>query len=417
MARYLPMRASKCFIPVRPGFYLLNSLAVRDLWHDRKVSLCIIASLVAVIAPLLLLFGLRYGVVSQLNAELLNDPHNLEVRMSGNHNLPVEWFEELRNQPGVGFVMPLTRSLNTQADLVRDSRRFIANIELIPSAQGDPLLGEYSAPIDQQVILSASAASQLQVQAGDTLTLVVLRNYEGQHQRGQYQATVAAILPASAFMRPAVWLPLDVLVVLEDFRDGFAAPLLGFAEGTPPPVRQRYARARIYAQGLDDVATIARWLEQQQIPSTTRVREIESVKAITRVLDLIFAVIAWTALAGCVASLAGALLANIDRKRKELSLLRLLGFGRAAIGGYLMLQALGLSSAAFALSCVLYALGSAIFNNALGGHLADSGFVCQLELTHILLAFAGTLLLASVVAGIGGLRAIQIQPSESLRQS
>jgi len=411
------MRPSKRSFHVRPPLPLLNSLAIRDLWHDRKVSLCIIASLVAVIAPLLLLFGLRYGVVSQLNAELLNDPHNLEVRMSGNHNLPLEWFEQLRNQPGVGFVMPLTRSLNTQADLVRDSRHFIANVELIPSAQNDPLLSGHAPPEGQHVLLSASAASQLQVQVGETLSLVVLRNHEGNYQRGQYHVTVGAILSASAFTRPAVWLPLDVLVMLEDFRDGFAAPLLGFVEGTPAPPRQRYARARIYAQGLDDVGTIARWLEQQHIPSTTRVREIESVKAITRVLDLIFAVIAWTALAGCMASLAGALLANIDRKRKDLSLLRLLGFGQGAIGSYLILQALGLSSAAFALSCVLYALGSAVFNNALGGHLADSGFVCRLELIHILLAFSGTLLLAMGVAAIGGLRAIQIQPAESLRQS
>jgi len=411
------MPAPKHTAPVRPSGYLLTGLAIRDLSHDRKVSLCIIASLVAVIAPLLLLFGLRYGVVSQLNAELLNDPHNLEVRMSGNHNLPLEWFENVRKQPGVGFVMPLTRSLNTQADLVRDSRHFIANVELIPSAQGDPLLSGYSPPEGSQVLLSASAASQLQVQMGESLSLVVLRNYAGEHQRGQFHVTVGGILSASMFARPAVWVPLEVLVTLEDFRDGFAAPLLGFAEGTPAPERQRYARARIYAHTLDDVAVIAQWLEQQHIPSSTRVREIEAVKAITRVLDLIFAVIAWTALAGCMASLAGALLANIDRKRKELSLLRLLGFGRGAIGAYLMLQALALSSAAFALSCVLYALGSAVFNNALGGHLADSGFVCRLELTHILFAFAGTLLLASVVAGIGGLRAIQIQPAESLRQS
>jgi len=411
------MRASKRFTHIRPGLYLLNNLAIRDLWHDRKVSLCIIASLVAVIAPLLLLFGLRYGVVSQLNAELLNDPHNLEVRMSGNHHLPLEWFENLRNQPEVGFVMPLTRSLNTQADLVRDTRHFIANVELIPTAAGDPLLAEHAAPEATQVLLSASAANQLQVQAGDSLSLIVLRKYEGQHQRGRYLVTVADILPASAFARPAVWLPLDILVTLEDFRDGFAAPLLGFAEGATAPVRQHYARARIYADTLDGVATIAQWLEQQHIPSNTRIREIESVKAITRVLDIIFSVIAWTALAGCMASLAGALLANIDRKRKELSLLRLLGFGRTAIGGYLILQALGLSSAAFATACVLYALGSAVFNNALGGNLANSGFVCRLEPTHLLLAFASTLLLAMVVAAIGGLRAIQIQPAESLRQS
>ena len=36
----------------RPRLRLLIELAARDLWHDRKVSLCIVASLVAVIALL-----------------------------------------------------------------------------------------------------------------------------------------------------------------------------------------------------------------------------------------------------------------------------------------------------------------------------------------------------------------------------
>jgi putative ABC transport system permease protein len=396
--------------------WLLAELASRDLWHDSKVSLCIVTSLVAVIAPLLLLFGLKYGVVTQLNAELLSDPRNLEVRMLGNHDLGEEWFTRLRAQPGVGFVMPLTRSLNTQADLLRDSQHFAANVELIPSGVGDPLLAGLSPPSGDQLLLSASAASRLQAQVGDSLRLLVLRKLDGRNQRGERQMTVAGVLPASAFGRPAALLSLKRLVALEDFRDGFAAPLLGFAEGQPAPARERYARARIYADSLDQVGRIGAWLETEHVDSSTRAREIESVQAITRVLDLIFMVIAWTALAGCVASLAGALLANIDRKRKDLALLRLLGYRRAAVGGYVVIQALLLTCLAFAIGYVAYLLGSGVFNAALGANLADDGFVCRLENIHILLAFAGALLIATCVAGIGGLRAIHIQPAESLRQ-
>jgi len=402
---------------VHPGLRLLLGLASRDIWHDRKVSLCIIASLVATIAPLLLLFGLRHGVVSQLNAELLSDPRNLEVRMVGNHDLPAHWFETLRQLPSVRFVAPLTRSLNAQADLRRDSHRFITNVELIPSAPADPLLAGQRAPEMGQIVLSASAAQRLQVQIGDQVDVVVVRVRETQRQHGQYVAHVSGILPASVFARPAALLPLETLVAIEDFRDGFTAPILGFNEGDTAPIRHRYARARIYAATLDDVADIARWLETQHIESTTRASDIAAVKAITGVLDLIFAVIAWTALLGCAASLAGALLANIDRKRGDLAMLRLLGFGPAAISSYLMVQALIMSIAAFGIACIFYAVGSSLFNTALSGHLAESGFVCQLEPLHILLAGGSTLLLAALVAGIGGIRAIQIQPAESLRQS
>jgi putative ABC transport system permease protein len=398
------------------GLCLLVDLASRDLWHDYKVSLCIVTSLVAVIAPLLLLFGLKYGVVTQLNAELLSDPRNLEVRMLSNHDLGEDWFARLRAQPGVGFVMPLTRSLNTQADLLRDSQHFAANVELIPSDVGDPLLAGLTPPSGDQLLLSASAASRMQVQTGDSLRLLVLRKLDGRKQRGERQVTVAGVLPASAFGRPAALLSLKLLVALEDFRDGFAAPLLGFVEGQPAPSRERYARARIYADSLDQVSSIGAWLETEHVDSSTRAREIESVQAITRVLDLIFMVIAWTALAGCVASLAGALLANIDRKRKDLALLRLLGFRSVAAGGYVMIQAVLLTCLAFAIAYIAYLLGSGVFNAALGANLADGGFVCRLENIHILLAFAGALLIATCVAGIGGLRAIHIQPAESLRQ-
>ena len=133
-------------------------------------------------------------------------------------------------------------------------------------------------------------------------------------------------------------------------------------------------------------------------------------------LSLIFAVIAWTAVIGCVASLIGAFLANIDRKRKDLALLRLLGFRRGAVGGYVMVQAALLTGLAFTVGFGAYLLGSAVFNRALGANLAQGAFVCHLENIHIALAFVSALLIATLGAGIGGLRAIHIQPAESLRE-
>lgn len=119
---------------------LLAWLAVQDLWHDRKVSFCVAASLVAVIAPLLLLFGLKHGVVSQLQNELLRDPRNLEVKMLSSGNYDAAWIAQLRQRPEVGFAIGQTRSLNTQADLLA-GQRFVESAEVLPSEAGDPLLG------------------------------------------------------------------------------------------------------------------------------------------------------------------------------------------------------------------------------------------------------------------------------------
>jgi len=401
----------------RPGWYLLTELAARDLWFDRKVSICIAASLVAVIAPLLLLFGLKYGVVSHLRETLTKDPYNLEVRMLGNGQFSQAWFDGLKALPASGFVMPLTRSLNTQADLLRDSQHFVANAEVVPSGPGDPLLGGLMPPQSRtEVLISASASQHLGVRAGDSLRLLVLRQLKGQSERGQLEVQVKGVLTPEAFSRPAVLVSLDLLVAMEDFRDGFQVPLWGLDSGSPRPDSPRhFAKARLYATDLDQVEVLADWLSAQQIESITRQREIESVKAIDRVLGGIFAVVAWIAVMGCVASLSGAFLANIERKRRDLALLRLLGFRRSAAAGYVMLQAVLLTCVAFAIGYWAYVVGSHIFNQTLSVHLAEGSFVCKLEPIHLLIAFSSALLSASLVAAIGGYRAIQIQPAESLR--
>ena len=402
-----------------PHWQLLIELASRDLWFDRMVSLCIVASLIAVIAPLLLLFGLKYGVVLQLRDNLRSDPRNLEIKMLGNGNLDQHWIDALRAHPAAGFVMPLTRSLNTQADLQSDRQHFAADAEMIPSASGDPLLQGVIAPPQslRDVVLSASAAKKLQAQPGDKIQLMVQRKLDGRDERGRVEVNVTGVLADTAFSRPAALVKLELLIAMEDFRDGWEVPLFGIDTGSGQvPPRDHFARARIYARDLDSVAPLADWLQQRHIEVSTRARDIEAVKAIDRVLSLIFAVIAWTAVIGCAASLVGAFLANIDRKRKDLALLRLLGFRRGAVGGYVMVQASVLTSLAFAVGFGAYLLGSAVFNRALGANLAQGAFVCHLENSHIALAFVSALLIATLGAGIGGFRAIHIQPAESLRE-
>lgn len=412
---------------VRPRLRLLLELAGRDLWFDRNVSLCIIASLIAVIAPLLLLFGLKHGVVSQLRDNLLSDPRNLEIKMLGNGDFDQRWIDTLAAQPNTGFVAPLTRSLNTQADLVRDAQRFATDSEIIPSGLGDPLLQGASiatgastqiAPPQQmtEVVLSANAAKKLQVSPGDNVRLVVQRKLDGVDERGQLTVTVIGVLPESRFARPAALVTLDLLIAMENFRDGLKVPVFGNDTGLEiTATRQRFARARIYAKSLESVAPLADWLQERNIEVTTRAHEIESVQAIDRVLTLIFSVIAWTAMLGCIASLIGAFLANIDRKRKDLALLRLLGFRRGAVAAYIMAQASLLTGIAFFAGYATYLVGRRVFNQALGANLAEGAFVCHLENSHIALAFVSALFIASLVSGIGGLRAIQIQPAESLR--
>lgn len=397
---------------------LLGKLAIEDLWHDRKVSFCIAASLVAVIAPLLLLFGLKHGVVSQLQDELLRDPRNLEVKMLSSGNFDDAWIARLQQVPETGFAIGQTRSLNTQADLLIGMQRFVENAEILPTQAGDPLLNTPSSALQgNDVILSALAAQRLQAKIGDSVRLRAARRLDGISELGEVSLNVVAILEASRFGRAAGFIAPPLLLSLEHFRDGYQVPPFGLDSGKPLGALQPlYARARIYARNIDSVAALEHWLTAQNIQTSSRLADIDNVKAINRVLGLIFGVIAAAALTGCIASLVGAFLANIDRKRKSLAVLRLLGFSSPAVAGFVILQAVVLSLIGYAGGLAFYLMGSQLFDRLLGSSQSTGAFVCHITFWHGLAALLLSLFVAVLVALIGAVRAISIQPAESLRE-
>ncbi|MBD8472996.1 ABC transporter permease [Pseudomonas sp. CFBP 8770] len=397
---------------------LLCKLAVEDLWHDRKVSLCIAASLVAVIAPLLLLFGLKHGVVSQLQNELMRDPRNLEVKMLSSGSFDEPWVIRLQQMPETGFAIGQTRSLNAQADLQIGLQRFVENAEIIPTQAGDPLLNTPASSLQgNDLILSASAAQRLQAEIGSSVRLRAARRLDGVSELGEINLNVVAILDASRFGRAAAFIAPTLLLSLEHFRDGYQVPAFGLNSGRPLGALQPlYARARVYARNIDSVAALEQWLTGQNIQTSSRLADIENVKAINRVLGLIFGVIAAAALTGCIASLVGAFLANIDRKRKSLAVLRLLGFSSPAVAGFVILQAVMLSLVGYAGGLAFYLAGSRLFDQLLGITQSTGAFVCHITPWHALTALVLSLLVAVLVALIGAVRAIGIQPAESLRE-
>ena len=92
-------------------FSIICGMALRDYWHERALSLCAVLALATVLAPLLILFGVRNGVISNLQERLLQDPRNLEIVPVGSGKYGKAFFEELRKRPDVGYVVPQTRAI------------------------------------------------------------------------------------------------------------------------------------------------------------------------------------------------------------------------------------------------------------------------------------------------------------------
>ena len=402
-------------------YKILFKLVIADLIFDKKVSFFIISSLVAVIAPLLLLFSLKFGIVSQLQTQLLENPQNLEIKIVGKPQstlLNQQWFDALNQQPEIKFSIPLARSLNMLADVRKDNNHFINSIELIPTQAGDPLIPEQRLQQKNGAFLTATAAEKLGVKSGQKIQLFFGRKYQGTEQKEQVELLVEGIVEERYFARNAIFLSLPLIMEIENYRDGFQVQdyVAKPTDGAPLVERNDFASARIYAADLDSVINVAQQLRQQGIETRTQANEIANVKAINKVLSILFLIIAVTSIVGVVLSLSGSFLSNIERKRKEISLLSLFGLVPSEIKLYLIIQAFLLSSLAFASACALYFLGNLTINHLLGENLSSQHFISQLLPVHFISAFVATLIISCVIALFGANQAVKIQPSEVLRE-
>lgn len=394
---------------LNPAFTSTLRLAVADFVHEWRVSACLVLALAAVLAPLLVLFGLKSGIVTTMRDRLLADPRNLEIVMVGSYRLEPAWFASLRDQPGIGFLMPRTRSLAATLDLMGPAGRSLAGAEMVPSAVGDPLLRGAAPPSGlDRILLSHSAARQLGVDAGGTVTALVSRTLIGERQAMRLQLTVSAVLPEAAFGRDAAFVSLPLLIAAEDYRDGH--------DPQAASEERAFSSVRLFARNLDDVAVLADRLRAEGKEVRTRADDIEMVKAVDRTLAFIFAVIAGLAVGGYLLSLASSLWANVDRKRRELALLRLVGYPPLAALAFPAVQAGLIALFGAGLSAALAHAVAAAVNTALAGNLNREEFVCLLRPADLAVAGVATLLLALLSSTLGGYRAARIDPAESLRE-
>ena len=387
-------------------------LALSDYRHEWRMSFCFILALAAVLAPMMVLFGLKFGIVSQMADELVQDPANREIRPIGSGHYTPAWFDALAAQPGVGFLVPKTRAIAATLDLQNQTLGRIESAEMIPTGAADPVL-----PADMQrpqgyrsVVLSTEAARKLALNAGDTVNASLVRRFQGQRERAHLTLAVIGVAPPNAFPRIGAFVSHDLLVAAEDFRDGRAVPELGWSGAEALPDSRAFPGFRLYARSIDDVAPLRDYLEAQGVTVRTQAARIETVKRIDRNLTVIFWIIATVGLVGFALSLGASLWANVDRKRKELSVLRLVGFQSTDIVFFPVLQSLFTGVLGWALAAAIYAA----IEIGINGIFPDQT-ICRLLLIHYLGALLLTLMAASLAAMLGGLRAANIEPSEGLR--
>lgn len=397
------------------------SLAFHDWKHDGLLTLCSVLALVSILTPLLILLGIRNGVITSLESRLLDNPALLAVSPAGSGSGYTEsWLATLRARADVTFALPKTRDISTTVQMRHDADggpRFTP-VDVEPTGPGDPLLARFEAiPTERNTItLSRPAADRLAARKGSRLTAQLGRTTaSGKMESLPLELAVTAVLPLEAESRALGFILLPLLVDIENYKDGFTVPDLGVAGDPPPQAERRFARFRLYARTMDDVAVLRDLFTDQGIEVHTSAMEIKSFQEIRQALTLLFVLIAGTVTAGFVASTASSVLAGVRRKDKQLGMLRLLGFSGAAIMAFPLIQAQFTALCGCILSAALYACA---------GHGLDTLFsdkfhgaaVSLLPSGHFALITAGVCAASFMACLPAARRAARIEPSDVLRE-
>ncbi len=442
------------------SFIHIILLAVADYRREKLLSLCSVLGLTAVLAPLLILYGVKFGVMTTLNDRLLSNPYTLEISpvQSGHYTkgLLAEW-EKL---DGVAFVMPRTRSLAATMKLTAShaDREAAVTVSLEPTAKGDPLLLHYGiqsvtmvthtpAPAPDTAakakekpqnpllvpvpdvhsdtlreagcVLSKPAADRLGIKQGDSVLGQVERSNGSIVSRAYVRLLVTGILPMAAQQKAVAYIPLELMVATEDFRDHREVPELGAENGWTgdrrPDGERIFSSFRLYAKTMEDVAKVRDYLAAHETGTYTHAEEIEQLDTLEKGLMLIFTLICATAAVGFFLSTASNVFASIKRKERTLGLLQLTGFSTGSLVFFPMTQAMLTAVLGSMTATAAYMLFSSILNHIFSGALGSAAAICKLSPLHFLLAFllAGGI---SFLAALGpSLRTARIEPSEVIR--
>ncbi len=398
-------------------FKTILSLSFRDYSHEWKMSGCFIIALASVLAPMMILFGLKFGIVNSMISSLVENPTNREIRPIGSGSYRADWFKTMQARDDVAFIIPKTRALAATIQLKSKTASRILSTELIATKQGDPLLHSVEATPTgyYQVVLSHNAAQKLNVKTGDRIDASLSRQYRGKRERKHISVRVVAVADASVSNRNIAFISLDLLVASENFKDGKEVPALGWDGHKHDGVERDYPSFRLFTHSIYQVEDLVNELQQQGIRVKSNTSEIKTIQSIDKNLSVIFWIIACVGAVGFSLSLGASLWANVDRKKKDLSVLRLVGFQGGKIILFPVLQSFYTGILGWLVAVLLYLVTETMINGVLAPELGIESALCFLLPEHFFWALALTLCTAVFAAILGGYRASNIEPSDGLR--
>jgi len=210
-------------------------LALKDLQHEWILTLCMIMAISAVLAPLLLLFGLKYGIIDLATDRMINDPMYRAILPNVSKTFDKNWFNNLRQREDVSFVIPMTREISATVKAQVNGQKEQQELNIIPTANGDPLLLENGAaiPAKDECVMTKFAAESLGAKIGDVLVTKAGRIIKGRYEYATLKLKISGILTERASQQKSIYVQLPVLEAVEKYKDGQSVPEYGWNGSIP----------------------------------------------------------------------------------------------------------------------------------------------------------------------------------------
>ena len=179
--------------------------------------------------------------------------------------------------------------------------------------------------------------------------------------------------------------------------------------------RRAYSGFRMYADSIEAVEPLRVALLEEGINTHTEAQRIAEVKQLDQQLTRIFWLIAVVGLTGALAALVASLYASVQRKKRELGILRLIGLTGRHLMRFPVYQSSLCVSGSFLLASLFFELMSGSINRLFRGHLQLGESFCRLPFTMVLSAFGFVLLIGIIAAAFAAIKINKASAADAMR--
>jgi putative ABC transport system permease protein len=234
--------------------WLTPILGFRALCDEALLSACLISAIAAVVAPIMILAGLKFGFIEVLRDKFIQDPSFRLITPREAQTRPQSFFVKLMERGDVAFVQPQVNLSNTSAPIEGSGDRR-QSFDIIPTSAGDPLIveNEGAVPLDGEVTLTASGAKALDVEPGAEIKLMIYRSLAGRREVQQVPLRVRSVLRAAADPERRAYVGLDLIQAIENYRAGIPVASRGWTGLTTPPQQVFNTAFVVLDSPLDEV--------------------------------------------------------------------------------------------------------------------------------------------------------------------